>query len=67
MRQVRLECLTSLRFMAAVGVVIYHFGKNTSLHAFLPGVLTYGPAMVTFFLCCPGSLLLSRNWIVKFL
>ncbi|MEX5354145.1 acyltransferase [Pseudomonas juntendi] len=50
----RLESLTFLRFIAALVVVIYHFGKNTTLHDILPSALTSGPIMVTFFFVLSG-------------
>lgn len=46
--------LTSLRFVAALIVVIFHFGKDSSIAKLAPGFLTSGPEMVTFFFVLSG-------------
>jgi peptidoglycan/LPS O-acetylase OafA/YrhL len=52
--RIRLDALTSLRFFAAIIVVIGHFGKETNLAALSPRLLTSGPQMVTFFFVLSG-------------
>ncbi|MBT3880231.1 MAG: hypothetical protein HON76_21990 [Candidatus Scalindua sp.] len=47
----RVEILTFFRFIAAVIVVIFHFGRDATGFS---GVLIAGPQMVTFFLVLSG-------------
>jgi len=49
----RVEALTFLRFLAAMGVVLFHFGGSAEI-AVGPGV---GPMMVTFFFVLSGFVL----------
>jgi peptidoglycan/LPS O-acetylase OafA/YrhL len=51
--RVRIDALTSLRFLAAI-VVIGHFGKKIDLFALSPKLLTSGSQMVTFFFVLSG-------------
>ncbi|WP_167496703.1 acyltransferase family protein [Pseudomonas kairouanensis] len=57
----RLESLTFLRFIAAVVVVIFHYGSGTSIYASLPTILNCGPIMVTFFFVLSGFVLAISN------
>ena len=54
----RIETLTFFRFIAAVIVVIFHFGKNTTG---LSGTLVAGPQMVTFFFVLSGFVMALSN------
>ena len=47
----RIEELTFFRFLAAAIVVIFHYGRDATG---LPGALTSGPEMVTFFFVLSG-------------
>ena len=49
----KIEALTFLRFIAALAVVLYHFGPAAGLHV-SPGL---GPLMVTFFFVLSGFVL----------
>lgn len=46
--------LTSLRFIAAIIVVIFHYGSGTGLAQLAQGVLTAGQSMVIFFFVLSG-------------
>lgn len=50
----KINTLTSLRFFAAVVVVIFHYGKELT---FLPNIFFQGPEMVTFFFVLSGLVL----------
>jgi peptidoglycan/LPS O-acetylase OafA/YrhL len=50
----KLDSLTFLRFIAAISVVIYHFGSQTIFYQLLPAILKAGPLMVTFFFVLSG-------------
>jgi len=50
----RLEKLTFFRFIAAFIVVIFHYGKQTSLALLAKPFLISGPQMVTFFFVLSG-------------
>lgn len=54
----RIEALTFFRFIAALIVVIGHFGRESGLAALAPGLLTSGPQMVTFFFVLSGFVLM---------
>lgn len=49
--------MTFLRFVAALIVVIFHFGRETSVAQLAPGFLTAGPQMVSFFFVLSGFVL----------
>jgi len=51
---VKILALTPLRFLAAIVVVIFHYGKELSN---LPRILFQGPEMVTFFFVLSGFVL----------
>jgi peptidoglycan/LPS O-acetylase OafA/YrhL len=61
---VRIESLTFFRFIAALVVIIFHFGKEATGFS---GALVAGPQMVTFFFCtfrlCYGTLLPEKGAI----
>ena len=58
----RVEALTFLRFLAAVIVVIFHFGKGTEIaHLFGPFIIS-GPQMVTFFFSLSGFVLMISHY-----
>jgi len=57
----RLESLTFLRFVAAIVVVLFHYGKETQIYASLPTILNCGPIMVTFFFVLSGFVLALSN------
>lgn len=57
----RLESLTFLRFIAALVVVIFHYGSGTSIYTNLPTILNCGPIMVTFFFVLSGFVLAISN------
>jgi peptidoglycan/LPS O-acetylase OafA/YrhL len=55
----RLEGLTFPRFVAALVVVLYHFGQGSLPTRLLPGVCASGPQMVTFFFVLSGFVMYS--------
>ncbi|WP_443692668.1 acyltransferase family protein [Pseudomonas sp.] len=57
----RLESLTFLRFIAALVVVISHYGPGTLIYSSLPTILNCGPIMVTFFFVLSGFVLAISN------
>ena len=57
----RLESLTFLRFIAALVVVIFHYGSDTLIYKNLPTILNCGPIMVTFFFVLSGFVLALSN------
>jgi peptidoglycan/LPS O-acetylase OafA/YrhL len=61
----RVEALTFLRFVAAVIVVIFHFGKDTQLVRALYPFIFSGPQMVTFFFCLSGFVLMVSHFEKK--
>jgi peptidoglycan/LPS O-acetylase OafA/YrhL len=56
----RIEALTSLRFVAAFFVTFFHFGGQTTLALNAPWLLL-GPQMVTFFFVLSGFVLTLSN------
>lgn len=56
----RIEALTSLRFVAAFFVTFFHFGSQTTLALKSPWLLM-GPQMVTFFFVLSGFVLTLGN------
>ena len=58
----KINSLTFFRFLAASIVVIFHYGKNTSLANIAPGFLTAGPEMVSFFFVLSGFVMMIANW-----
>jgi peptidoglycan/LPS O-acetylase OafA/YrhL len=58
---VRVEALTFFRFIAAIIVVIFHFGGDTQLAAFSKGFLTSGPQFVSFFFVLSGFVLVLAH------
>jgi peptidoglycan/LPS O-acetylase OafA/YrhL len=57
MQPMRIEALTPLRFVAAMIVVISHFGAETGLASVAGGFLTTGPQTVSFFFVLSGFVL----------
>ena len=61
----RVEALTFFRFVAAMIVVIFHFGPESSLASLAPGFLTAGSQMVSFFFVLSGFVLVlayAERW-----
>ena len=58
----RIESLTFFRFIAASIVVIFHYGRETSLANIAPNFLTAGPEMVSFFFVLSGFVLMIAYW-----
>lgn len=54
----RFESLNIFRFIAALIVITFHFGRNCSIIHFAPNFLTSGPEMVTFFFVLSGYVLI---------
>ena len=54
----RVEALTFLRFVAAILVVIHHYGQNTRLVELVPGHLETAAQMVCFFFVLSGFVLM---------
>jgi peptidoglycan/LPS O-acetylase OafA/YrhL len=50
----RIESLTSLRFVAALIVVIYHYGRDTGIAEYTGRILIAGPQMATLFFVLSG-------------
>lgn len=61
----RIEALTSLRFFAAILVVIFHFGRNTQLADIAKPFIISGPQMVTFFFVLSGFVMLVAHYHKK--
>lgn len=57
----RIDALTSLRFLAAIIVVFSHFGGNVSYIKALPYSLRNGSVMVTFFFVLSGFVIAIAN------
>ncbi len=58
----RVEALTFFRFLAAIIVVIFHYGKRTEIaHLFRP-FITSGPQMVSFFFVLSGFVLMISHY-----
>ena len=53
----RIESLTLFRFVAAIIVVVSHFGAETGLASIAPGLMASGPQMVSFFFVLSGVVL----------
>lgn len=58
----RVESLTIFRFVAAIIVVIFHFGRNTELANFARPFLISGPQMVTFFFALSGFVMMISHY-----
>jgi peptidoglycan/LPS O-acetylase OafA/YrhL len=58
----RIESLTFFRFIAASIVVIFHYGRGTTLVNLAPKFLTAGPEMVSFFFVLSGFVLMIAYW-----
>lgn len=65
MKTDRIEALTFLRFIAALIVVIYHYGKTTSLAQAAGPAITSGPQMVTFFFVLSGFVLMLAYYPIN--
>jgi peptidoglycan/LPS O-acetylase OafA/YrhL len=55
---VRVEALTFLRFVAAILVVVHHYGQDTRLVQLVPGRLETAAQMVCFFFVLSGFVLM---------
>jgi len=53
----KIDSLTFFRFLAALIVVIFHYGQTADVIKIAPGFLTSGPQMVTFFFVLSGFVL----------
>ncbi|MCP3944636.1 MAG: acyltransferase [Desulfobacteraceae bacterium] len=51
------QALSLFRFIAAVIIITFHFGKKANLISGLPNLFTAGPQMVTFFFTLSGFVL----------
>ncbi|WP_411267095.1 acyltransferase family protein [Chlorobaculum sp. MV4-Y] len=61
----RIEALTFFRFIAALIVIIFHFGDYTRLaNVFAPFIIS-GPQMVTFFFALSGFVLMISHYHKK--
>ena len=58
----RVESLTFFRFLAALIVVIFHFGRNTELAQLAFPFLISGPQMVTFFFALSGFVMMISHY-----
>ncbi len=58
----RIESLTFLRFIAAVIVVFFHFGRNTDMAKTLQPFIISGPQMVTFFFVLSGFVMVVSQY-----
>lgn len=58
----RIEALTFLRFVAAIIVVFFHFGRNTEIANFAELFVLSGPMMVTFFFVLSGFVLMVAHY-----
>jgi len=58
----RIEALTFLRFVAAIIVVFFHFGKNTEIVKYAKFFVLSGPMMVTFFFVLSGFVLTVAHY-----
>jgi peptidoglycan/LPS O-acetylase OafA/YrhL len=58
MKATRIESLTFLRFVAALIVVIFHYGKKTTLVSFAQPAIIAAAQMVTFFFVLSGFVLM---------
>lgn len=61
----RIEALTSLRFIAAMIVVFFHFGQHTRIANLLEPFIISGPQMVTFFFALSGFVLMISHYHKK--
>lgn len=61
----RIESLTFLRFIAAVIVVFFHFGRETYLAKALHPFMISGPQMVTFFFVLSGFVMVVSQFHKK--
>lgn len=58
----RLESLTFLRFLAAIIVVVFHYGRNIEGVRDLPSIFYAGPQMVTFFFVLSGFVMAMAHY-----
>ena len=58
----RIESLTFLRFIAALIVVVFHFGRNTSLAKSASPFITSGPQMVSLFFVISGFVMMVAHY-----
>lgn len=58
----RIESLTFIRFLAAVIVVIFHFGKNTKLAQAASPFIVAGPQMVSLFFVLSGFVMMVAHY-----
>ncbi|MCP4292547.1 MAG: acyltransferase [bacterium] len=57
----RIEALTFFRFLAAVAVVFFHFGRELKVPEVMKPLLNLGPEMVTFFFALSGFVLMVSS------
>ena len=58
----RIESLTFFRFLAAIVVVFFHFGRNTELAKIAHPIILSGPQMVTFFFVLSGFVMMISHY-----
>ena len=58
----RVESLTFFRFIAAIIVVCFHFGKDTSIPVWLGDIAISGAQMVTFFFVLSGFVMMVSHY-----
>ena len=56
------DILTTLRFVAAAIVLVFHFGRETQLAALAPHLAGAGSEMVTFFFVLSGFVMMAAYW-----
>jgi peptidoglycan/LPS O-acetylase OafA/YrhL len=61
-KKIRIEALTFLRFIAAVVVVFFHFGRETELARLMSPFILSGPQMVTFFFVLSGFVMMVSHY-----
>ena len=61
----RIEALTFFRFIAAIIVVFFHFGKHTQIANLFEPFIISGPQMVTFFFALSGFVLMISHYHKK--
>lgn len=58
----RVDALTFFRFLAAIIVVFFHFGRNTEIASLYKPLIISGPQMVTFFFSLSGFVLMISHY-----
>lgn len=58
----RIEALTFFRFLAAIFIVFFHFGRGTELAKYGGKFINSGPQMVTFFFVLSGFVMMVSHY-----